>query len=247
MNHEEEFLRYLRLKDIIEKRKIIQNGGLIEKFKLDTHNIEYDVKKYGNKKDMYLQVISSKKANDMQPCFIIHIKPGSSSELISISRGKDCFQDNHDESSDIVLVALEIARLKGAKTFEFTDSSTKTIDSKKISLSNLSFLTTGKTWYERILSVRLANPSDSLKIDSWRKTAFNNTWVNVQKMLLLQKIQIDIDFTGINIDEPGSAMKVLEKAKLSKSYLNFFNEYMDELMIASLIPSLHGKHWIMDC
>jgi hypothetical protein len=245
MNYEEEFLRYLRLKEIIEKRKIIQKGGLIEKVKIGEDNIEYDVKKYGTKKDMYLQVISSKKANDKQPSFIMHIKPGSSSELIH--RGKDCFQDNHDESSDIVLAALEIARLKGAKTFEFTDNSTKTIDSKKIRLSNLSFLTTGKTWYERILSVRLANPSDSLKLDSWRKNAYNNTWANVQKMLLLQKIQIDIDFTGINIYEPGSAMKVLERAKLSKSYVNFFNECMDELMIASLIPSLHGKHWIMDC
>ena len=118
---------------------------------------------------MYLQVISSKKANDKQPCFIMHIKPGSSSELISISRGKDCFQDNHDLSSDIVSSALEIARLKGAKTFEFTDNSTKIIEAKKIRLSNLSFLTTGKTWYERILTVRLANPSDHLKLDSWRK------------------------------------------------------------------------------
>ena len=88
------------------------------------------------------------------------------SVLISVSRGITCFLDNKDDSNGIVLAGLEIAKLKGTKTFEFTDNSTKLIEGKKLKLSDLSFITTGKTWYERILpNIRLLDENDRNQIE----------------------------------------------------------------------------------
>jgi len=79
------------------------------------------------------------------------IVPGCASSIISLCRGITSFLDNQEGSTGLVLAALEIAKLKGAKTFEFTDNSVKVVEGRKIRLSELSFLTTGKTWYQRIL------------------------------------------------------------------------------------------------
>lgn len=248
-DYEEEFLKYLRIKEIQENRNIIQSGGVIEKIHIEKHNIEYNITSQGTKKDYYLQAIATKKANDKQPCFMMHIVPGKGSELISVSRGRACFEDNHDNSADIVLAALEIAKLKGAKTFEFTDNSTKTVEGQKIRLSDLSFLTTGKTWYERILPIRPSTKVYSDDIENRRRPkVLTNTWASVYNNLINEGLNIDIDTTNININEPGSAMKVLLIAKKSKKYhkILFYEKNMFKLLDSSNIQSMHGIHWIMD-
>ena len=47
------------------------------------------------------------------------------------------------------------------------------------------------------------------------------------------------DTTGIDIDEPGSAMAVLARADYAAISAN-----MDQLMQQSGILSLHGRHWV---
>ena len=247
---EYEFLKYLKIKEIQEDRKIKKTGGVIERVRIGEHNIEYDINSVENynkkKKSIELWAQATKKANDKQPCFMMSIMPGGTAILISISRGVACFQDNHDISSDIVLAALEIAKQKVAKKFEFTDNSTKTVDHKKIDLADLSFLTTGQTWYERILPIKPSEATDVSDIEENRKQVKINTWSDVSDDLLRQSIETNFDIFGIDINEAGSAMKVLNRAKLSKKYHLFFFECMKKLLIASKISQMKGITWIMD-
>jgi hypothetical protein len=112
-----------------------------------------NIKKTGRRKKQTLDLTATAlgKSNIKQPCFIMKIVPGCASSIISLCRGITSFLDNQEGSTGLVLAALEIAKLKGAKTFEFTDNSVKVVEGRKIRLSELSFLTTGKTWYQRIL------------------------------------------------------------------------------------------------
>ena len=247
---EYEFFKYLKIKEIQEDRKIKKTGGVIERVRIGEHNIEYEinsVKTYNKKKkSIELWAQATKKANDKQPCFMMSIIPEGNATLISISRGVACFQDNHDISSDIVLAALEIAKQKAAKKFEFTDNSTKTVDHKKIDLADLSFLTTGQTWYERILPIKPSKATDASDIEENRILVKTNIWSDVYNHLLRQGIDADFDTAGIDIEKAGSAMEVLNRAKLSKKHHLFFQEYMNKLLKASGILPLKGKEWIMD-
>jgi hypothetical protein len=145
-------------------------------------------------------------------------------------------------------VAYEIAKQKGAKTFEFTDNSTRVVQDRKIILSDLSFLTTGKTWYERILpSIHPLNERDKTDIEKARIIVKKNKWIDVYNNLLkIYNIDVNFDTTGIDIHNEGSAMKVLDRAKKSKKYAFFFDSEMYSLLASSFVISLHGKHWIMN-
>ena len=239
---EKDFIRYLRIKEILTGKKIIQDGGVIESVRIGVHNIEYDINSFGNS-TTELYALATKKGNDKQPCFAMHIIPGADSILLTLNRGNNCFEDEHDQSSDIVLAGLEIAKLKGAKTFEFTDNSSIRIEGKKISLADLLFLTTGKTWYERILPIKPSTEESIKDVEIWRKKNKSNSWKYIYNNLLKLKIDADLDTTGIDINKAGSAMKVLERAKKSKIYHNFFYECMKQLLIASLFPDLKEDAW----
>lgn len=237
------FLRYLKFKEIQEDRQIIQSGGVLETVKIGKHKLEYDITSYGND-TIDLLAIAKKKANDKQPCFMMTITPGGASELQSISRGITCFEDDHDNSADIVLAAIEIAKLKGAKTFEFTDNSTKKVNGKKLPLADLIFLTTGKTWYERILQIRALDKAEA--IENRRSVVKKSNWDEVHQNLIKKGVNINMDTSDINITSQGSLMKVLLRAKISKKYANFFDEHMENLLNSVGIQSMQGVHWIMD-
>ena len=249
--YEREFIRYLKFKEIQEGRKIIQNGGEVEKIRVGLHNIEYDLQ-INNSNDGHnpiidIMAISTSKADDKQPCFIMRITPGGTSVLISISSGKLCFTDKVDDSPGIVLVSLEIAKLKGAKTFEFTDNSTKKVNGAKFKLSDLSFLTTGKTWYERILpGIKVNDKYERADLEDSRYIVLSNTWNKVYTNLSSKGINIDFDTEGIDCDKSGSAKEVLSRAKNSKKYSTFFQENMGALIKSSGISSVHGLTWIID-
>jgi hypothetical protein len=245
--YERKFIQYLKVKEIQEGRKINMTGGVIERVRVGAHNIEYDLRVNSSGDEgnntIDLMAISTSKANNKQPCFIMKITPGGPSSLTSISRGISCFLDKKDDSTGIVLAALEIAKLKGAKTFEFTDNSSKLVDGRKIRLSELSFLTTGQTWYERILpSLRLVDNSEREVLEIDRNRVKKNKWIDVYNNLL-NDFNIDINFgkSGIDITKEGSAMKILNRA-----CTEFFDIEMVKLMRSSNLMLLHGTHWIMD-
>ena len=144
------------------------------------------------------------------------------------------------------MAALEIARLKGAKTFEFTDYSTKTVSGLKLRLADLSFLTTGKTWYERVLPIKPAKQEMIEDIESIRNAVKMNKWSDIRNDLLRKGVEENLNTEHIDIYAPGSAMKVLARAKKERKHTMFFNNHMLKIIIASRIISLQGIHWIMD-
>jgi hypothetical protein len=264
------FLKYLRIKELSENRKIIQDGGVIEKVTIGPHNIEYELhinksertnkgskdnKSRKNdkrsktiksaKENIDLLAISTSKSDEKQPCFIMSIIPGHESVLISLSRGIECFLDKIDDSTGIVLAALKIAKLKHAKTFEFTDNSVKIINGNKIRLADLSFLTTGKTWYERILpTIKMADIYDRKDIEDSRAIVLKNKWSDVYVKLCDKDVKTNFDTDGINISAEGSALLVLDRAKKCRLYAEFFQHHMGALVKCCGISSLHGKSWI---
>jgi hypothetical protein len=249
--YERSFRTYLEIIGLLENRKINLRGGVIERVRVGDHNIEYKLNikpsGRGKKKTLDMTATATGKANDKQPCFIMKIIPGGASSLTSLSRGITCFLDNKDDSSGLLLAGLEIARLKGAKTFEFTDNSVKVVDGKKIRLSDLSFLTTGKTWYERILpNIKMVDEVERRSLEIRRKTVKENKWIDVYNNLLNNNIIVSFDTSGIDINKTGSAMKVLDRAKKSKKYADFFHNEMETLIISSRVIPVRGSHWVMD-
>jgi len=249
--YEQSFRTYLKIRAIQEGRKINMNGGVREKVRIGNHNIEYDlnIKRTGRgpKQTLDLIAIATGKANDKQPCFIMHIRPGGASSITSLSRGIACFLDKTDDSTGLVLAGLEIAKLKGAKTFEFTDNSVKVVDGYKIRLSELSLITTGKTWYERILpDIKVVDEEEREILEVSKINISNSTWHMVYRKLLNFDINAELDYSGIDINAPGSAMKVLDRAKKSKKYTEFFAKEMFYLLKSYDAFPVHGYHWIMN-
>jgi hypothetical protein len=129
------------------------------------------------------------------PCFALSLNNHTSvAWLQTIEKQQShqlCFADGHSDSRDIVRAAYLIAQERGMRTFGFTDLS-YIICPAKVYLSNLSFLTTGKTWYESILPGLECKDCDS--IDEFRQRVATNTWRQVGHSL------IDLDVQGVDID-----------------------------------------------
>ena len=53
------------------------------------------------------------------------------------------------------------------------------------------------------------------------------------------------DTKGIDIDAPGSAMVVLNRAKNSRRKCALLSAYMDQIIQQSGILSMYGRHWII--
>jgi hypothetical protein len=246
------FLEYLRIKELEEKRKINMKKSLVEIIKLGQNEIEYYLRinssGRGKKKILDLMAISTLKPNNKQPCFIMKIIPGGESVLICFNKELTSFLANLDDSTRIVPHALEIAHLKGAKTFEFTDNSTKSIEGKIINLTDLSFLTTGKTWYERIFpTIKIADENDRINFEQLRIKIKNNAWADVYNNFISNfNIEADFDTNGINIEEAGSAMIVLNRAIKNKKNTDLFYLHTNKLLLSNYLCSLHGLIWIID-
>jgi len=80
-----------------------------------------------------------------RPCFSLKITKDGDAILESIERRNNCFVDDHDNSKDLVIAAIQLAKNRKASTFQFQDNSFIQCPDK-VTLSDLSFLTTGKTW-----------------------------------------------------------------------------------------------------
>ena len=167
------------------------------------------------------------------PCFELELH-GTHAILQDVIRRDRCFSDEHKESRDIVKAAYMLAKERGIKTIELTDNSYIRFP-QKVHLSNLSFLTTGKTWYESIIpGLRCTDIED---IELYRERARTSTWRKVGADL----ISIDVD---VDIDEPGSAMLILNAMKKDKQFCGFFKLRMGRLLANSEIyDSLFGSHW----
>jgi hypothetical protein len=202
------------------------------------HPIEYNVSEDG-----YSIFIRGGHKPLVSPCFVLEIDPSNPTmaRLQEVERRNGhCFRDGHADSRNIVRAAATIAIRRHIKTLQFTDNS-YILCPEVVNLADLSFLTTGRTWYESILpNLQCVSPICK-NLDTFRQLVRTNTWRQVGHDL------IDLTFTNsttINIDAPGSAMAVLNAMKLDRGFCWFFEEYMGRLIGRSGIESLTGKHWI---
>ena len=176
-------------------------------------------------------------ADSSRPSFSLKIYKTGEAILESINRRKTCFIDDHANSKDLVMMAFQLAKKKGVKTLEISDNSFIQCP-EKIYLTDLYFLTTGKTWYESIIPLKCG---DQVLLDKFRELVKTNSWSSLYiKLIELKPDILNYDF---KIDTDGSAMEVLSKLKKSGKHCKFFSENIDGLLLCSGIYSLRGFTW----
>jgi hypothetical protein len=219
-----------------------QIGGPKHEFVYNGHKIYYDtsISKYNIGRTI---VIDGGRDAGRRPCFQLTIL-NKSATLQSLERGTDCFVDRHDNTRDLVLTAFHLAKQKGSKVFELVDNSFKSCPPYKFCLSDVYFLTHGQTWYESILPIKIKSRDES-ELNVLRTRAQTTTWSSVATYLATYNVILDLDYGSIDINEPGSAMKVLRQIKTMKNDLSckFFAENTNRILFISNIPSFHGSLW----
>ena len=177
-----------------------------------------------------------------QPCFHLSIKD-TVANLISI--GDDCFVDRH-HTKEMVKVAFKIAKDKGCKTFFLTDNSYIVATAQQqFKLSDVYFLTTGQTWYESILPIKITEYDDE-QMAEYRRRAKTLTWSRAAAYLVSKGASLDfIDVSEIDINAAGSAMAVLSKIKKLKNATSckFFAEHTVNIRFIAGLISFHGTLW----
>jgi hypothetical protein len=177
-----------------------------------------------------------------QPCFHLSIKD-TVANLISI--GVDCFVDRH-HTKEMVEIAFKIAKDKGCKTFILTDNSYISCPpTAQFKLSDVYFLTTGQTWYESILPIKITEYDDE-QMAEYRRRAKTLSWSRVATYLVSKGATLDfIDVNGIDADGAGSAMEVLTRIKKMKNGVScrFFAEHTVNIRFIAGLISFHGTLW----
>lgn len=234
-----DIIRYWRIKHHAQPLRWQQHGGGSRHIlTIDGgHPIEYNVSHEGHTiffRGGYKPLIA--------PCFVLEIDPDTPNTAILQEinrRNGQCFTDRHKDTRDIVRAAYTIASRRGITTIYLTDSSSIYCP-ESVRLPDLSFLTTGQTWYQSILPNLICVIPSGLPLEEYRTRVQTNTWRTVGHDL----IDLDLSDTGIDIDSPGSAMTVLQAMKLDRQFCDFFSKNMHNLLKRSDIPSLSGTTWI---
>ena len=230
----------------INHHRDVKVGGKRRYHKLmyNGHIIYYNSyqNEYGDKNTV---VFNGGRDAGRRPCFSMTIE-NNTAILQSLERGKDCFEDKHDRSKDLVHVAFQIAKENGCTSLELTDNSSVRCPPYRFHLSNQYFLTTGQTWYESILPISIKEFSES-EMATYRNRAKKNNWITISKYLTNAGVNLDfISTEGIDINKTGSATFVLNRIKDMKNDISckFFAEHTNKILIASKIPSFYGTSWI---
>ena len=231
MTLEADIHRYWRLHHYMAPYKFPQKGGGRHLLYIEGHPIEFMTEASGN-----TMLILAGNNPSTSPCFALELyMDQKTATLQTLERRPACFIDGHPDSRNLVRAAYIIAQKRGIRSMTFTDYSHINCPAK-VQLANLSFLTTGSTWYESILPITCSSPICN-NLDRYRTLAHTNSWRQVGHGLA------DIDITGIDIDAPGSAMAVMAAMKEAKEYCWFYHKYMGTLLMRSGIESLHGTEW----
>jgi hypothetical protein len=215
----------------------LHKGG--KRFRYNGHRIDS-----WEKQDLFYPefVIRAGRSVETDPCFILTMNTETHIAVLQwLRRGTDCFVDINESSRDLVHVAIQLAKQKGAIRLELMDTSTIRCP-EEIRLSDLSFLTTGKTWYESILPGFI--PTNSEEIEEMRNKVRTNTWASVieNQPILAEKI----DTGRIHIHSPGSATRVVARSKKEGKSCHIFSTYMTKLLQGNGIQSLYGTTWSLD-
>jgi hypothetical protein len=212
-----------------------QSGGAI----IEGDGIRYDYRTNTNGERIIFR--GGRKAGQKE-CFMLFLDPDRTATLQSLKQGANCALDPNGTGRTMVLAAVNLAKEKGATTLELADDSKKWInDTTFFKLSNMYFLTSGKTWYATIIPT--LQPTDTIqlmKIQRWSQSVTTNTWASVANKLP-SYVTIPVDISDIDIHQQGSAMVVFNRIKDAGTH--FFVYYDDEALAASGIGNLYGISW----
>lgn len=187
--------------------------------------------------------INAGRGKSKNPCFNLALKDGVAT-LQSLDRGDDCFTDGFDNSRDLVMAAFSLAKRMGCTAFQLTDNSSKTCHSSKFTLSDMYFVTTGRTWYESILSVKIQDYSE-YEMNAFREKVRTSKWADVYTYLINKCATVDLDFPGVDPNKEGSCMEALNVIAKMRNHTSckFFANCLEYIMDAHNLKSFHGKVW----
>ena len=208
-------------------------GGILT---FNSYRIKY--RKAVNNSTKTLFIYAGRSAGQ-RPCLVLSIN-GVEAILQSLERGNDCFVNISSNSKNLVLAAIKLAKKFGATKLMLTDNSFIQCPDK-VHLADLSFLSTGRTWYESIAPFK-----SQYDIEKYRSSVQQNKWADILTMAKKRGFELDINTGTINTEETGSAMKVIAYLKENKTSCLFFSKMMGELLLWSGIPSLYGTSWTLE-
>ena len=181
-----------------------------------------------------------------RPCFILEINPATKHcTMIDLEAGRwgdTCFIDGYKNSAALVKVAIWAAKRNGAIQIELTDNSSILCPDmiEKIYLPELSFITTGQTWYERQMTgLRFGPVNDAFadRLAVWRENVKSRRWAEVAPFI------VEVAAQGLGEE---MACDVLTRMKKSQTWCSFFANNMDNLRRAFGIERrIHGSLWIL--
>jgi len=177
-------------------------------------------------------------------CALLFIEKGPSGLygiLQGVLKGSACYHSSYATTKELLKAVWNLAFTKGLRYIEFGDTSKLSCpDEEKISLVDMYFLTYGKTWYETIWPIY---PKYDI-IEKYRKIVVSKKWKTIYTSLPeYAKTGFVPQYSGIDEDAPGSAMKVMQLYKAEDACLTM-KHYMEELLKAFGIPSLEHSNWI---
>ncbi len=186
--------------------------------------------------------------NPSAPCFWLRINTKDRIGFLqSILGSTQCFLGELPEyknTTAVVRAAYQFAVEHGIKTL-IVDDDSRLHCPQTVVLSDLSFLTTGRTWYERIIPG--CQPTDETvraQIDEWRERVRDSRWNDVKDVLGGEML---FDTSGIDVDAVGSTMAVLARAKERdnnrEQTCSLLAAYVPLIMMRLGIDSLWGKTW----
>jgi len=180
-----------------------------------------------------------------RPCFVLEIKPSDgSASLITLERNIRCSMDTGATTQTAGRAAFALAKEMGVTTITLTDNASKHLNPGNTAafvVSDMEFLSQGKTWYETFLPVR---PTETTLIENWRHRVLTNAWSSVYSCLRQHQpdIVIPVSIEDVPIDQPGSAMEVFRRIKRART--DFFVKYRFILPMCSGIQTLYGTSWV---
>lgn len=228
-------------------RKIIQSGGVHRNhpYVHKGHTIYYNSRPNvdGDPETIY---INGGRSKGKYPCFTLIIK-AESATLQGVQSGGNCFADGYDNTKEMVIAAFSLAKSKGCTVFELTDNSTKTCHSHKFKLADMYFMTTGRTWYESILSVKIKDYSESV-MDGFREKVRSSTWSDVSAYLISQGKTANFDFEDLDKNKVGSCMEALNIIAKMRNEVSckFFADCLQTIFDAHDMKSFHGTSWTVE-
>lgn len=178
---------------------------------------------------------------------VLKVRDGAAT-LISLKRDNgDNIIDLNEPSKDVVQAAFQYAQKKRGTDFILEDEFYMYYNSTRYCLSELYFLCTGTTWFESFLPIKMRHDR-GVCIERKRVAVRKNKWSDVAKDLIRRNVPMDIiDVEGIDVDEEGSAMKVLCRLRdypNVETSCNFLSKYLWQIRLASDGWDWLAEEWI---